>query len=338
MKNQIFRNLSVLTVVASTSLWSISSSAADYVLKYASVFPAVGIQGEGAKALGELIEKKSDGAIDFQFYPSGQLGNKMQAFEGLRTGAIEMSESAATDLSSFSKIWDVFSIPYLFDNGAEAVRVLNDPRVSQILLADAEKHGFKIIGYWNMGERNILNSKKPLKTPNDLSGVKIRVMNSPMLAKSINAMGATGTPMPWNDVYTAVQQGVIDGLENSAPVIEANKLSEVAKYYSLTEQFVIPDPQMISLVVYNALSPKLQAAIVEAGAESQTNFNNRWQESSDASIDALKKAGVKVNEVDKDAFRQAVAPLVKEFIDGSSRDLQDLYKMIVTVRDEIKTK
>lgn len=336
MKSKLCRKVSLLATLLLTGTLSVSyATAANYVLKYAAVFPAVGTQAEGAKALGKLIEEKSSGAIRFQFYPGSQLGDKMQAFEGLRTGSIEMAEGAATDLSTFSSLWSVFSIPYLFNDGAQAIQVVSDPRVADMLSADAEKNGFKIIGYWNMGERNILNNKQPVSTPEDLSGIKIRVMDSPLLAKSISAMGAIGTPMPWSDVYTGVQQGTINGLENSAPVVAANKLYEVAKYYSLTQQFVIPDPQMISLRVYNALPPELQTVITEAGAESQAAFNERWQIASDQSIEALKAEGVKVNEVDKDAFRKAVAPLVKSFLDESDSDVRDLYDAIVTVRDEL---
>jgi TRAP-type C4-dicarboxylate transport system substrate-binding protein len=112
----------------------------------------------------------------------------------------------------------------------------------------------------------------------------------------------------------------------------------VAKYYSLTQQFVIPDPQMISLPVYNAMPPELQAAITEAGAESQAAFNERWQMSSDQSIEALKAEGVNVNEVDKDAFRKAVAPLVKSFLDESDSEVRDLYDVIVKVREELAAK
>ena len=161
-------------------------------------------QGAGAAQLEIFVEEFSGGALDFQFFPSAQLGDKLQSLEGLRNGSIEMSESSAADLGNYSDLWDIFSLPFLFNNGADAVRVITDPRVAEILDADAEANGFKIIGWWNLGERSVINSVRPVVTPDDLDGIKIRVMQNPMLAKAITAMGATGIPMAWSEVYLQV--------------------------------------------------------------------------------------------------------------------------------------
>ncbi|MCB1491027.1 MAG: TRAP transporter substrate-binding protein [Rhodobiaceae bacterium] len=335
MTTLLRREFIALSAAVTVALGAATSAfAADkVVLKYAAVFPATGAQGEGAEQLGKFLEEYSNGAIDFQFYPSSQLGNKIQSLEGLRNGSIEMTEAAASDLSNFSDMWSIFSLPFLFNSGADAIRVITDPRVSDILSKDAEANGFKIIGWWNLGERSIINAKHPVNTPEDLHGIKIRVMQSPMLAKSITAMGATGVPMAWGEVYTAVQQGTIDGLENSPPVIASNKMYEVAKYYSLTQQFIIPDPQMISLKVYNSLSPELQAAIDKAGMASQEDFNAKWAKAMDADMQTLKDNGVEVNEVDKAAFREAVGPLVNDYLGSASDATKSLYEAIVAVRD-----
>lgn len=304
------------------------------VLKYSAVFPDAGAQANGAKQLGVFLEEYSDGKIDFQFYPSSQLGNKIQSLEGLRNGSIEMTEAAASDLGNFSDLWSIFSVPFLFNSGADAIRVITDPRVAELLNKDAEANGFKIIGWWNLGERSIINSKRPVNKPEDLDGIKIRVMQSPMLAKAITAMGATGVPMAWSEVYTAVQQKTIDGLENSPPVIASNKMYEVAKFYSLTQQFIIPDPQMISLKVFDSLSPELQEAILKAGEASQEDFNAKWEEAMASDMQTLKDNGVEVNEVDKAAFREAVQPLIDEYLSNASPETRELYETIVKVRDE----
>ncbi len=303
------------------------------VLKYSVVFPPTGAQGNGAKQMEVFMEEYSDGKIDFQFFPSAQLGDKLQSMEGLRNGSIEMTEASAADLGNYSKLWNLFSTPFLFNSGADAIRVITDPRVAKILNADAEAQGFKIIGWWNLGERSVINSVRPVMTPGDLKGIKIRVMQNPMLAKAITAMGATGIPMAWSEVYTAVQQKTIDGLENSPPVIASNKMYEVAKYYSMTQQFIIPDPQMISVKVYNALPPDLQNAVMKAGMASQNDFNSKWEEAMVSEMAFLKENGVLVNEVDKKAFRAAVKPLVDEFLSSASAETKALYDAIVTVRD-----
>jgi tripartite ATP-independent transporter DctP family solute receptor len=293
--------------------------------KYAVVYPPVGTQAEGAAALEGFIEEYSQGRIDFKFFPSSQLGDKMAAFEGLRAGAIEMTECAASDLSNFSKIWSAFSLPFTFNNGEEAIKIISSPSVAKILNEDAEANGFKIIGWWNMGERSILNSRRPIYKPEDLKGLKIRVMQDPILAKSINAMGANGTPMAWGEVYTAVQQKVIDGLENSPPVITANKLQEVAKYYSLTQQFIIPDPILVSKKVFDALPGDLKEAVMKAGKASQEQFNSLWAKAAEKEYATLKSSGVAINEVDKDAFRAAVRPMIEEFLKTADEKTKALY-------------
>ena len=323
----------VVAACATPHAVTLAHAADPVVFKYAAVFPPTGAQAEGAEQLGRYLEEFSGGAIEFQFFPSSQLGDKLQSMEGLRNGSIEMTEAAASDLGAFSDLWSIFSLPFLFNSGEDAIRVVTDPRVAEILNQDAEANGLKIIGWWNLGERSILNARRPVVTPTDLNGVKIRVMQSPLLAESITAMGATGVPMAWGEVYTAVQQGTIDGLENSPPVIAANKMYEVAKFYSLTQQFIIPDPQMVSLRVFNSVSPELQEAILKAGLASQEDFNAAWSAATDADLETLVEHGVQINEVDKATFREAVAPLIAEYLASASAETKALYETIVAVRD-----
>lgn len=302
------------------------------VLRYAVVYPPVGAQADGALGMAKLIDQYSNGRLEMKFYPSSQLGDKMPVMQALREGSLEMTECAASDLSSFDKLWSVFSLPFTFNSGEEAVKILSSPEVSAILNASAEAAGFKIIAWWNMGERSILNAKRPINTPADLKGVKVRVMQDPVLAKAIGAMGAIGTPMAWGEVYSAVQQKVIDGLENSPPVITANKLQEVAKYYSLTQQFIIPDPQLISLKVFNKLPPDLQDAVMKAGKASQEQFNQIWATYVEKEYATLRAAGVKINEVDKAAFRAAVKPMVDEFLAKADDTTKKLYAAFTATR------
>jgi tripartite ATP-independent transporter DctP family solute receptor len=301
-------------------------------LKYAVVYPPVGAQADGAAALAKFIDQYSNGRLEMKFYPSSQLGDKMPTLQALREGSIEMSECAASDLSNFDKLWSVFSLPFTFNNGEDAIKILNSPTVAKILNDSAEAAGFKIIAWWNMGERSVLNAKRPINKPADLKGIKIRVMQDPVLAKAIGAMGAIGVPMAWGEVYSAVQQKVLDGLENSPPVITANKLQEVAKYYSLTQQFIIPDPQLISLKVFNGLPADLQDAIVKAGQASQAQFSQLWAKAVDKEYATLKAAGVKINEVDKAAFRTAVKPMVDEYLAGADPKVKQLYAAFMAAK------
>jgi tripartite ATP-independent transporter DctP family solute receptor len=318
-----------LVIAAGTAF---AQTASKIEMKYAVVYPPVGAQAEGAAELAKLISESSGGRIVMKFYPSSQLGNQLALLEGLRAGSIDMSECAASDVSNFDKLWSVFSLPFTFNNGEHAIRVMNSPEVAKILNESAEASGFKILGWWNMGERSVLNTKRPVNTPSDLKGVKIRVMLDPILANAIGAMGAIGTPMPWGEVYSAVQQGVIDGLENSPPVITANKLQEVAKYYSLTQQFIIPDPILMSKKVYDGLPPDLQQAMMKAGKASQEQFSQGFGKAIEKSLADMKAAGVKINEVDKAAFRAAVKPMVDEFLKKADDKSRALYAAFQSVK------
>lgn len=192
-----------------------------------------------------------------------------------------------------------------------------------------------ILSWWNFGERSILNSKRPVTTPADLKGLNIRCMEDAVLANTINAMGANGIPMAWSEVYTAVQQGTLDGLENSIPVITANKLYEVAKYFSKTEQFIIPDPILMSKKVYDSLTEEQQQAVVKAGDQMYEEWNQEiWPAAMETEAQVFADASVQTNEVDKDAFKEAVSGVTDEFLSTASEDANALYETILSVKDK----
>ena len=167
-----------------------SSSA--ITVKYSVTFPATGTQADGANVLAELIEECSEGRLKMEFYPSSQLGDKAATFEGLKAGTIEMTECAATDLSAFNDMWSVFSLPYLWEDGSQAVNTVMDDEVKAVLEANAEENGFKIIAWTDIGSRSVLNQKHAVNTVDDLKGLKLRCMEDAVLADTVNAMGAIG--------------------------------------------------------------------------------------------------------------------------------------------------
>lgn len=311
------------------------SGTAQTVVKYSVTFPATGTQADGANRLGELIAECSEGRMAMEFYPSSQLGDKIPSMEGLRTGTIEMTECAATDLSNYSTVWSVLSLPYLWRDAEQAIGTLTDPEVRAVLEADAEEQGFVIISWCNLGSRSVLNTKRPIEKPADMKGLRIRVMEDAILAGTINAMGGSATPMAWSEVYTALQQGTIEGLENSAPVILANGMEEVAKYYSLTEQFIIPDPTFVSKAWFDKLSAADQAAIKEAGEKFTDAWNNEiWSSAMESAIKEMEEKGVAINEVDKDAFVDSVQPVIDNFLSSADGGQKELYELIIKVREK----
>jgi tripartite ATP-independent transporter DctP family solute receptor len=304
------------------------------VVKYSVTYPSTGTQADGAERLGELIEECSNGRMRMEFYPSSQLGDKTATFEGLGNGTIEMTECAATDLSAFNDIWSVFSLPYLWESGQQACATVMDPTVRKMLEADAEANGMVIIAWTDIGSRSMLNQKKTVNTPADLSGLKIRCMQDPILADSTNAMGAIATPLGSSEIYTGLQQGTIDGLDHTPSVIVANGWQELAKYFSLTEHFTIPDPVFVSKVWFDSLSAENQEAILEAGEKFSDAWNHEiWPEATEAGMKTLEEQGVEIIEVDKEPFKEAVQPVVDNFLAGASDGQKALYDLLITTRE-----
>ena len=303
--------------------------------KFSATFPATGTQADGINQLGEFLKEESEGRIVMELYPSSQLGDKIAAMEGMISGTIEMSEFAATDFSNYDDMWSVLSLPYLWDSEDQAIGTLTDPEVSAFLAQNVEQYGMKIIAWQNLGTRSILNSKRKVETPKDLNGLTIRCMQDAVLAGTINAMGASATPMAWGEVYTALQQGTIDGLENSAPVILANGMQEVAKYLSLTEQFSIPDPVVISKSWYDSLSAEDQAAVTAAGERYTQWYNSElWPNAEEEAMEELKAAGVEITEVDKSVFKEATQSVIDEFLGSATDDQKALYELLSTTREK----
>lgn len=304
-------------------------------VKYSVTFGATGVQADGARAFADIIKECSQGRLEMEFYPSAQLGDKASTFEGLMAGTIEMTECAASDLSVFNDIWSVFSLPYLWDSDMQAVNTVSDEAVRKVLEADAENNGFKIIAWTSIGSRSVVNSKHPVKTVDDMKGLKIRCMEDPILAEAINALGAIGTPMPASEVYTALQQGTIDGTDHTPANVAANSWYEICKYYSLTEHFTIPDPVFVSKAWFDRLSPENQAALIEAGKKFADKWNNEiWPSADAAGLKVLKEKGMEILDVDKEQFKAKVKPFVDEFLADASDEQKEFYNLLVTTRQK----
>ncbi|MCQ4773719.1 Extracytoplasmic solute receptor protein yiaO [uncultured Clostridium sp.] len=333
MKNKLM--IAVMAGAMVSTMMGIAVNAEGTIAaKYSVVFPATGTQADGANKLGEFIKEESDGRIEMEFYPSSQLGDKIAAMEGMIQGTIEMSEFSATDFSNYDSMWSVCSLPYLWDSGEQAIEVFTDTEVTAFMEEKVEKCGMKIIAWQNLGSRSILNTKHAVNEPADLNGLKVRCMQDSILAGTINAMGASATPLAWGECYTALQQGTIDGVENSEPVLLANGMQEVAKYLSLTEQFIIPDPVVVSKVWFDGLSEEDQQAMLKAGEDYTKWYNEElWPNAEQEAQDALIEAGVEVNEVDKEVFKEAVQPVIDDYLSSATEDQKAFYELLVKVRD-----
>ncbi|MBQ1492255.1 MAG: TRAP transporter substrate-binding protein DctP [Blautia sp.] len=322
-------SLAALLLVGSAT----TASATTYV-KYAVTFPGAGVQSQGAEKLAEIVKEKSGGNLELEIYYSSQLGGNTESMEGLRMGTIEMTELSLTALSAYSDIWSTFSLPYLWDSGEEAIRVISSDKVMEILEQDVENNGMMILAWQNLGSRSILNTKQPINGPADMKGLRIRVIEDPTLVDSITAMGGAAVAMAWSECYSGLEQGTIDGLENNAPVIVANAMTEVGKYFSLTEQFIMPDPVLVSKIWFDSLSAEDQEALLAAGEEYEKVWNEEiWATAEAEAIEQIAEAGVAVNEVDKAAFVEATQSVRDNFVAKGSAGQKELYDVLMEVRD-----
>ncbi len=310
---------------------------AEYVIRYAFTSPQNSQVGRIAEGFKERVEELSGGRITVEMYPDAQLGDKAANLESVRAGELEMCDASASDMSSYCPRWSVFSFPYMFDNSREMLDVVRSEAVFEKLDADTTAAGFKIVTFADFGSRNVF-ANKAIRTTEDAKGIKIRVMNDPILAKTMELMGFSAISLGWSEVYTAMQQKTIDALEQNEALCADNMLFEVADTYSYTEQFRIPGIQYMSAKFFDSLPAELKEAVVQAGIENEESIYEWFPEYNQASIDVLKENGVEFVEVDKGAFIEATASIKDYYfgLDTTPEDAQELYDAMMAARDEIR--
>ena len=320
-------------VIALVLVLSLSATGFAATMKYAVTFPSAGTQAEGAQKFADLVKEYTNGSVEVEIYYASTLGGNTESMEGLRMGTIEATELSLTAISAYSDIWSTFSLPYLWENGQQAIDVLSSEKVMEVLENDLEENGMMAIAWQNLGSRNILNTMRAINTPEDLKGMTIRVIQDPVLVDSITAMGGAPVTMAWSECYSGLEQGTINGLENSAPVIVANSMENVGKFYSLTEQFIMPDPILISATWFNMLSAEEQEGIIKAGQEYTRVWNEEiWPVAEAAALKTIADAGCAVNEIDKTPFIEATQSVRDNFVNGGTPEQVALYNLLMEVR------
>lgn len=269
---------------------------------------------DAMKEFGRLVEKKTAGSVKIQYFPDGQLGGERELIELTQSGAVDFTKVSASALESFSKEYAIFSVPYLFKNEEHFFKVMVNEKIMEPVYQSTANLGFTGITYYDSGQRSFYMVKGPIRTPQDLKGKKIRVMQSETAIKMVELLGGSAVPMGSDEVYTSLQSNLIDGSENNEFVLHTAGHGSVAKYYSYDEHTRVPDIIIMNDAIKDQLTKEQETAIYEAAKES-TIFE----------IDAFAKAveeekaisqkmyGVKFNKVDNTPFREAVTPLHNEF-------------------------
>jgi tripartite ATP-independent transporter DctP family solute receptor len=261
-----------------------------------------------AKRVGEL----SGGSVKIQVFPNAQLGSEPETIEQLQRGAIAIVKTSAAAMEGFVPDMAVFGLPYLFRDDEHYWKVLNGPLGRQMLAA-GEPAGMHGLCYYDSGSRSFYTVSKPILTPADVKERKLRVLPSKMARDLIVTLGGGPTPIPYGELYTALQQSMVDGAENNPPSFYTSRHYEVAKYYSLDEHTRIPDVVIFSQKIWDGLSPQARAWIEQAAAESVEFQRKLWIEKTAESLAAVEKAGVKIYHPDKQAFVDATASMLKGF-------------------------
>jgi tripartite ATP-independent transporter DctP family solute receptor len=262
---------------------------------------------KGMVYLGERLAEKSGGKLQVQVYPSGQLGSERECLELVQLGGLAMTKVSASVLEGFAPEFKLFGLPYLFRDDAHKNAVLDGPIGKEILAAPTSKF-LRGLCYYDSGSRNFY-TKRPVRTPDDLKGLKIRVQESPMAFALIRAFGASATPIAFGELYTALQQGVVDGAENNPPSFHLARHYEVCKFYTLDEHTSVPDVVVVSTHFWDSLSAQEQKWLQEAADESAVHQRKLWATSTQESLEAVRKAGVEIIVPDKAAFAARVAEL-----------------------------
>lgn len=266
----------------------------------------------GAKEFEKKVEEYTNGKVDVQIFPSSQLGNERDLIEGVSLGTLEMTVSSTGPLPNFSKDFQVFDLPYIVKDRESAYKVM-DGEVGQKILGTLEPIGIKALGFWENGFRNLSNGKKEIVHPQDVAGLKIRTMENPVHIASFKQLGAIPTPMAWGEVFTALQQGTIDGQENPLIIFSTNKLNEAQKYLSLTGHFYSPAVMMINKAAFESYPQDVQEAIVKAEQEARAWERDFSKKSDEELVDKIKATGVTITEVDKAEWQEYLAPIYDQF-------------------------
>jgi tripartite ATP-independent transporter DctP family solute receptor len=268
--------------------------------------------------MGNLITERTNGRICIEIYHSAQLGQEADTIEQTRFGVIDLNRVSMGPFNNLIEETKVVSLPFIFRDTSHMHRVMDGP-IGDEILAAFEPHGFVGLAYFDGGSRSFYNRLRPITSIDDIQGMRIRVIQSDVFVDMMSALGANATPMPFGEVYSAIQTGVIDGAENNWPSFESTGHYEVAPFYTLSEHLIVPEVLVMSKVAWDRLSAEDQEVIRQAARESIPVNRELWAAREQASEEIIRAAGVQVVEdLDKTPFQEAMGPVYDRHADSPS--------------------
>jgi tripartite ATP-independent transporter DctP family solute receptor len=276
--------------------------------------------------LSERVFEKSNGRMRIDIYPSEQLGSERECLELLQIGSIAMTKVSCSVLEGFVPAMSVLSLPYLFKNEEHRFKIL-EGEIGKQLLLKGEKYWLRGLCYYDAGNRSFYTKDKPVLLPSDLEGLKIRTQESQTSMKMVQALGGSPTPIAWGELYSALQQGVVDGAENNPPSFYLSRHYEVCRFYCLDEHTGVPDVLLISTKIWHGLSPELKELLQEAADESAVYQKKLWKDATQLALDEVQKSGVKIYYPDKKLFIEKVKIIYEEY-----KSQPEIYQIIQRIK------
>ena len=261
----------------------------------------------------DLVSEGSEGRIRVQVYPNNQLGNQRDLVEGLQMGSVEMANIASV-MANFVPETNLFELPFLFD-GPEHFDAVMDSSIGQSLAPAFERRGLHLLGYFDVGERHIMTTEHPVERLEDLSGLKIRTMENRLHLATFKAFGTNPLPMAYGELYTALEQGVIDGAEAASPNYIAKRFYEPAPFWARVGWIRLVEYVVMSRSFYDDLSTEDRAVIDRASRVMILQQRAWYRDESDSALERLREAGVRINSPDRAPFRAAARGVYEEWAD-----------------------
>ena len=312
VESRKFFSLMVLTLMA-TVLLSCSTTKNKKILFFAHSLPTSHPVHKGIMVMQEALNKKSGGKLQIKVFPDGQLGSEREALELLQIGSIAMTKVSASALSNFAPEYQITVIPYLFRDGEHLFKNL-EGEVGKQLLESGTEYLLRGVCFYDAGARSFYTKDRPVNSPDDLDGLKVRVQNDQMSVDMVNTLGASATPMAFGELYTALQQNVVDGAENNIPSFVSSNHFEVCKYYIFDEHTMVPDVVIIGTKFWDLLSEEEKGWLDAAAKESVAKQKQFWQETIVQNMKMLKEAGVEFIYPDKEPFVKKAKPVMQRLM------------------------
>ncbi|MGV8952124.1 MAG: TRAP transporter substrate-binding protein [Cypionkella sp.] len=301
-----------------------AASACEVTLRSSDTHPDTYPTVEAVKAMDKSLRAATNDRICIEVFASAQLGEEKDTIEQTQFGVIDMNRVSLGPFNNIIPETQIPSLPYIFRSTEHMHHVMDGP-VGQQILDAFDAHDLVGLAFYDGGSRSFYNSQKPITSMADMAGMKFRVMQSDMFVDMVSALGANATPMPYGEVYSSIQTGVIDGAENNWPSYDTSGHYEVAKYYTLDQHLIVPEVLVMSKKSFDKLSPEDQAAVRQAAKDSVPVMRELWAAQEKISEDKVEASGVKViKDIDKTPFIEAMVPVYEKYVTS------DVLKKMVT--------